>query len=566
MLQELRIENFAIVDRLELTFGPGLNIFTGETGAGKSIIVDALELLLGSRASLDQIRTGSDQAVIEAAVHLPKGNGLFERLLEQGLIDRGEDELILRRVIARSGKGRILVNGHLVNLPTLQEIGRGWVDIHGQHEHQSLLYPENQLDLLDAYDRILPLRGEYKAIFRQWKSLKEQIEALQRHQQDKVRRQEYLQYQVQEIESAQLKPGEDTELEQERQVLVHSQKLSLHAQAAYQVLYETEASAFSILSEVEHHLKEIEAIDPRLTQTLKVWESAQAQLKEVAEQLRHYKDEIPHDPQRLQELEERLYLIGKLKKKYGATVEEILNHGASLSQELSLLEHQEERLTALQEEFGKQRKEVYDRVARLSQRRAQAARRLELDLEKEFKPLGLQEARFRVHLENAASVLSPEEEEAHLSERGADRVTFLVATNPGEDPKPLSRVASGGELSRMMLSFKTVLAEADRIPVLVFDEVDAGIGGAVAEAVGRRLKSIAKTRQVFCITHLPQIAMLADAHYCVQKSQTRGRTVTRVKRLDDGERVQEIARMLGGQEITPTTLRHAKEMLLRSGA
>ena len=555
MLRELRIENFAIIDHLELSFGAGLNILTGETGAGKSIIVDALELLLGARADLDQIRTGSDQAVVEVAIALPEKGKLRDSFLAQGILDSDEEDLILRRVISRSGKGRVQVNGHLFTLAGLQEVGRALVDIHGQHDHQSLLFTDHQLALLDAYGKLLPLREQYTVLYQQWKTLKAELESLERLQQEKGQRLEYLKYQMQEIQSAHLQSGEDVTLEQEREVLAHSQKLSQHAESAYQILYESEQSTLGSLLTAGGHLKEILSIDSRFAETFALWEAVSAQVKEVAEQLRSYKSGIQHDPDRLQQIEERLYLIGKLKKKYGSTLNEMLNHLSKLSQELSSLEHQEEKSAALQQAYQEKGEKVYELATRLTGMRTQTAKRFKTEMEKELKHLGMKQTEFLARIDPVDG----------LSEDGADKIGFLIVTQPGEEPRPLSKVASGGELSRIMLAIKTILAEVDQVPILVFDEVDAGVGGAVAEAVGRRLKAIARTHQVFCITHLPQIAMLADQHYRVDKVSERGRNVTQVTQLSSSERVREIARMLGGQEITPITLQHARELLDRSG-
>jgi DNA repair protein RecN (Recombination protein N) len=561
MLSELRIENFAIIDRLELSFTAGLNILTGETGAGKSIIVDALELLLGARADLDQIRTGSDQAVVEAAISLPEKWMLRKTLQDQDFLNPHDDELVLRRVVSRSGKGRVQVNGHLITLATLQEIGRGLVDIHGQHDHQSLLYPDHQRDLLDAYGKLLSLKEEYVSLYREWRDLVTELETLERLRHEKDRRIEYLQYQVEEIRSAHLQPGEDITLEQEQAVLAHSQKLSEYAESAYQILYDSEPSILEGLLKVGDYLKEIQAIDHRFTGTPELLEAAETQVKEVVERLRHYKTGIEHDPARLQQIEERLYQIGKLRKKYGSTLEDVLSQLSKLSQELSSLEHHEEKSQALKKASHEREEKVFELAARLTGLRTQTAKRFKAEMEKELKHLGMGHAELTVNVDR----FNPSQAD-ELGPHGADRIDFLIAGQSGEELRPLNKVASGGELSRVMLAIKTILAEVDRVPVLIFDEVDAGVGGAVAEAVGRRLKSIARTHQVFCITHLPQIAMLADGHYRVEKVMESGRTMTRVSKLDRSDRVQEIARMLGGKEITPVTLQHARELLTRSEA
>jgi DNA repair protein RecN (Recombination protein N) len=559
MLSELRIENFAIIDRLEISFTAGLNILTGETGAGKSIIVDALELLLGARADLDQIRVGSDQAVVEAAVSLPEKWMLRKTLQDQDILNYHEDELILRRVISRSGKGRVQVNGHLVTLSTLQEIGRGLVDIHGQHDHQSLLYSDHQRELLDAYGKLLSLKEQYVSQYREWRNIKAELEDSERLRHEKDQRMEYLQFQVEEIRSAHLQPSEDIALEQERAVLTHSRKLSEHAESAYQILYESEPSILEGLLKTSGHLKEIQEIDHRFTGTPELLETAKTQIKEVVERLRHYKSGIEHDSDRLHQIEERLYLINKLKKKYGPTLEEVLGQLSKLNLELSSLERHEEKCQALKKTCHEKKEKVFELATRLTESRVQTAKRFKTEIEKELKHLGMDHTELAVNVDRVHPSQADE-----LGPQGADRIDFLIASQSGEEPRPLNKVASGGELSRIMLAIKAVLAEVDQVPVLIFDEVDAGVGGAVAEAVGRRLKSIARTHQVFCITHLPQIAMLADGHYRVEKVTEGGRTMTRVSKLDRTKRIQEIARMLGGKEITPLTLQHARELLTRS--
>ena len=558
MLRELRIENFAIIHRLSLSFSPGLNILTGETGAGKSIIVDALQLLMGGRASADQVRTGAEQAVVEAAWEFPKNSLLREFLVEQGLVQPDgpdEEELTLRRVISRSGKNRVLVNGHFLSLATLQQIGRDLVDIHGQHDQQSLFFPDCQLDLLDTYGGAESLRREYRSLFQQWMESVDELETARRLERERGDQREFLLYQIQEIRAVEPQPGEEKTLEQEREVLTHSHQLAEQAHEAYEILYESEGSVLDGAFRAGESLGKIEKLDPRFKETFTIWEAAVNQLKEVMGQLREYRDHVEHNPQRLQEIEERLYLIGRLKKKYGSDSEEILERLSRLEGELGSLEGVLERCARLEESCREQAEKVRVLAARLSRKRKAAAVRLEADLAGELGHLGLGKTELKVCVNFS---------EDDLGRRGGDQVGFLVTAQPGEEPLPLRRVASGGELSRMMLAIKSILAEADQIPVLVFDEIDAGIGGAVAEAVGRRLKDLSRRHQTFCITHLPQIAMMADVHYCVEKVPEGARTVTQVRRLNPSERVQEIARMLGGREITPLTVRHARELLHRS--
>ncbi len=557
MLRELQISNFAIIDHLSLSFAPGLNILTGETGAGKSIIVDALELLFGGRGSIDLIRSGSDQAIVELVLDPPLPKSVSALLAESGLASDGEDELILRRMISRSGKGRIYINGHPATVSLLQAIGRGLVDIHGQHDHQSLLDSNWQLILLDGYGQLTEQRERYSRSYQEWRAVADELQALSRSQQDLEQRVDFLKFQIGEIRAVDPQPDEDRSLERERNLLSNSGRLRENAEAAYHLIYEAEDSVLSLLDRAGQHLEIIRGIDQGFDESLPGWGEVQAELKDSAAVLRRYKDGIDHDPARQDAIEERLFQIGRLKKKYGASVEEILLRLEQMEEELSSLENHEERLIELRRMLDQKEAETRAQGRQLSQLRTRAASRFKAEIEKQFRQLGMERMAFEVCMECLPG---------HLSSRGMDRVEFMIASGPGEVAKPLSRTASGGELSRIMLAIKTVLADVDQIPILIFDEVDAGVGGAVAEAVGRRLKSIARRRQVFCITHLHQIAMLADGHYRVEKISQKGRFLARTHRLDRDERVREIARMMGGREITALTLQHAQELLSKSGA
>lgn len=555
MLRELQIENFAIIDRLALSFSSGLNILSGETGAGKSILVDSLQLLAGGRASLDQIRTGAEQTVLEAAVELPGNDPLRGDLTAQDLLGPEDEVLVLRRVLSRSGKNRIQANGRLLPLSALQQIGRELVDIHGQHEQRFLLSADYPLDLLDAYGDLGALRQAYDALFRRWRSLQEELGSALELRANRREREAFLKYQIQEVRSVNPQAGEAEALRRERGVLAHSHQLAEQSHSAYQALYEAETSVLSGLSLVRGHLRKIEEMDPGFSETASLCEAAHRQLKEAAGLIRQYRDGIEHNPHRLQEIEERLYQVAKLEEKYGEAADTLQKRLADMERELSSLEGMEERCEALENACRVQGEKAGAKAAELSRERRKTAKRLQSELAGELGPLGLGKSRLLVCAEASKT---------GLDRRGGDRVHFLWAAQSGEEPRPLNRVASGGELSRIMLAVKSVLAETDRNRILVFDEVDAGVGGAVAEAVGRRLKALARRHQVFCITHLPQIAKMADAHYRVEKVQTGDRTVTRVVRLSASERVQEIARMLGGREITPLTVEHARELLERS--
>ena len=563
MLKELNIKNFAIIDQLRVEFTAGLCVFTGETGAGKSIVVDALNLALGERASADLIRTGCQEAVVEAAFELNgRGTADVTALLSgQGIeTDPGED-LIVRRVLAASGKNKVYINGSLANLATLSALGASLADIHGQHEHQSLLSLERQMEMLDSFGNLAALRTDLSETYFRLQDVRTKLAELEAGERDRAQREDMLRFQKSEIEAAMLKPGEDAELASEQKLLANSEKLAELSRAADEALYSADNSVLSGLKKAVTGLREIAAIDSRLAPALELCEAGRAQIEEVAREMSAYADRVEFDPDRLEQIGDRLDLIQKLKKKYGATIEEIIEFGATASAGLDRMERSAEEIERLTKEAQSIKSGLTARAQELTKKRGAAARELEKKIEAELSHLGMKKTTFIVKI-----VQEPGDDtlDGHkLGPRGADRVEFLISPNLGEDPKPLAKIASGGELSRIMLALKTILVEGDSIPTLVFDEVDAGIGGAVAEEVGKRLKRVAAGRQVFCITHLPQIASMATSHYGVSKSVKKDRTSTEVRLLEEKERVDEIARMLGGKTITEATIRHAEEMIGR---
>lgn len=563
MLKELSIKNFAIIDQLRAEFAPGLCVFTGETGAGKSIVVDALNLALGERASAELIRTGAQEAVVEAAFEL-KGRAAKESasLLEAQGIEAGDGgELIVRRVLSSSGKNRIYINGSLVNLNTLAALGAGLADIHGQHEHQSLLSLDRQLEMLDSFGGLEDLRGEVGEIYGRLMEVRKDLAQLEAGERDRAQREDMLRFQKNEIEACQLKQGEDAELAAEQKVLANSEKLAGLAALIDEALYTADGSAMERLKKAVDGLTDIVELDSRLAGTLELCKTARAQLEEAAREVSSYREGLEFDPGRLEQIGDRLDVIQKLKRKYGNSVEEILEFGAKAASELERMERSTEEIEKLKSKIQLVKFGLTDKANELTKKRTAAARSLEKKVEAELGSLGMKKTVFSVALsqEPGGDTLDG----LKLGPRGTDRVEFLIAPNPGEEPKSLAKIASGGELSRVMLALKTILIEGDGIPTVVFDEVDAGIGGAVAEEVGKRLKRVAAKRQVFCITHLPQIASMADSHYGVSKSVKNGRTAAEVRLLDEKERVDEIARMLGGKTITDATIRHAEEMIGR---
>ena len=566
MLKELNIKNFAIIDQLRVEFAPGLNVFTGETGAGKSIVVDALNLALGERASADLIRTGCQEAVVEAAFEL-NGRGTKEivsLLSDQGIEAISGEDLIVRRVLSSSGKNKVYINGSLANLTTLSALGANLADIHGQHEHQSLLALDRQMDMLDSFGGLESLREAVSQAYYRLLDIRKELTALETGERDRAQREDMLRFQKNEIEAAMLKPGEDAELANEQKVLANSEKLAGLAAMVDETLYAADASVLSNLKKAVNGLREIAEIDNRLSGPAQLCESGRAQIEEAAREVSSYRESVEFDPKRLEEIGDRLDLIQKLKKKYGGTIEEIIQFGSEATADLERMERSTEEIERLKSEIQAIKFGLTDKAEELTKKRGAAARDLEKKVEAELGHLGMKKTVFSVKItqEPGGDTLDGRK----LGPRGADRVEFLISPNPGEEPKPLAKTASGGELSRIMLALKTILIEGDEIPTLVFDEVDAGIGGAVAEEVGKKLKRIAAKHQVFCITHLPQIASMASSHYGVAKSVKKDRTSTEVRLLDAQERVDEIARMLGGKTITDATIKHAEEMIGRGSA
>jgi DNA repair protein RecN (Recombination protein N) len=561
MLKELNIKNFAIIENLRVEFTPGLCVFTGETGAGKSIVVDALNLVLGERASADLIRTGADEAVVEAAFELD-ARGMKDAAVllgGQGIEVTDGEDLIVRRVLSSSGKNKIYINGSLANLNTLAALGAGLADIHGQHEHQSLLSLDRQLELLDSFGGLEGLREEVGGIYRKLMDVRKDYAELEAGERDRAQREDMLRFQKNEIEASLLEPGEDAELAAEQKVLANSEKLAGLAAMADEALYSADGSAMENLKKVIDGLVVVTEFDSRLAGTLELCQSARVQLEEAAREISSYREGLEFDPGRLEQIGDRLDMIQKLKRKYGRTVEEIIEFGAKASSELERMERSTEEIEKLKSEIQLIKFGLTDKANELTKKRTAAARSLEKKVEAELGSLGMKKTAFSVTLsqEQGGDTLNG----LKLGPSGTDRAEFLIAPNPGEEPKPLAKIASGGELSRIMLALKTILVEGDGIPTVVFDEVDAGIGGAVAEEVGRKLKRVAAKRQVFCITHLAQIACMADSHYGVSKSVKKDRTTTEVRLLDSRERVDEIARMLGGKTITDATIKHAEEMI-----
>jgi DNA repair protein RecN (Recombination protein N) len=559
MLLDLVVENYAVIERVRVRFHPGLNLLTGETGSGKSIVVDALALLFGSRASQDSVRTGAARARISGLFELPRDKALQE-LLESAGIEVEEGELLLEREISAEGKSRAFAGSRPITAALLKDLAPYLGDIHGQHDQQMLFSSDAQLEMLDAFAGEAGAVAEAGALYERWRDVTRELEELDRTEQEKLRLLDIWNFQRKEIEAAAPKPGEDVALEQERRVLQNSARLEEAANAAWSALYDSPESAVAKLRTAMRKLEELCRIDPRLDSVRESLGPAAIAVDEASYAVRDYLSRLEANPARLEEIENRLAALDRLKRKYGASAEEILAFLDDVRAKIASVETANERRAELERE-RKQLAGSYQAAAdALSARRKEAARKLEQGVEAELASLAMERTRFQVAVEPAA-----------WSERGADSVRFLVSPNLGEEPRPLEKVASGGEISRIALALKTCIAGPERDQrkaasrTLVFDEVDAGIGGRAAETVGRRLKQLAASFQVLCVTHLPQIAGFADHHFFVEKQELNGRTVAVIEELSGEARTREIGRMLSGERLTREALKHA-EQLLKFGA
>ena len=553
MLQELRIKNFAIIDELNLSFSKGFNVLTGETGAGKSIILNAVHLLLGDKATEEWIRSSEEEASVEALFDICGNLEIAERVKGKVPPLQGtgeEDSLLIRRVISRMGRGKVFISGSLATLGVLSEVAGGLLSIYGQHEHQSLQRVETHIDILDEFGGLIGLREEFQKQYEEFISLSEEGVRIREEKEHRAKERELMVFQSKEIASSGVQIGEEESLKEERIVLTHAKRLMDFAHSSEETLYSEEGSVIERIQKVLHQGREMAAIDPSLSQPLKALESTLIQLEEIALVLRDYSRRVEINPMRLDEIENRLEEIDRLKRKYGSTVEKVFSVKARIDEALKSFTCDEERLSRLEDGLEPLRQIVKDLGERLSKGRKRVALELRKSVERELNSLGMKKTIFEVHINPLP-----------LSPKGLDRVEFLISPNIGEEVKPLAKIASGGELSRMMLAMKRILAKVGGRQVLIFDEVDSGIGGAMAEVVGKKLKELSRHHQVICVTHLPQIACFADQHHSVRKEVKSGRTITLVDRLEKESIVDEIARMLGGVKVTEKTRAHAKEMI-----
>ena len=554
MLTELRISNFGVIEQLAVTFGAGFIVFTGETGAGKSLLIDAVTLLVGGRASAEHIRAQAEEAELEAAFQLLPDHPLLALLHSKGFARAGETDILIRRVISRTGRNRTYLNGNLCPVHLLEELGGALVDVHGQHEQQSLLSPSAQMEALDAFGSLHALRQEYQIAYRHWQSRVADLETLTAQIAQRREREDLLRFQFQEMTDAEIEAGEDVRLEQERPRLMHSQQLGELSDQLHEILYAGDQGVLSLLAGARKLVSKMESIDATTIDWARTVDEAVVPLRELAEQVRRYRDHVEANPDRLLEIEQRLDRLHRLTKKYGGSLDSLLALQDSLRAQLAQLDHAEAHLQELTRAVEQGMLNVREVAERLSRKRLEAARKITAQVMKELGALRMERTRFSVDVSRLAG-------DAPFGQNGQDTVEFMFSANPGEPLKPLAKVASGGELSRVMLALKTILAESDHVPVLIFDEVDAGVGGAVAEVMGARLRNLSRHHQVLCVTHLPQVGSQAHAHYLVEKQVRQNRTVTQVRLLRPDEQEEEVARMLAGVTVTKKARAAAAEMI-----
>lgn len=566
VLQRLEIQNVAIIDRVGIEFGAGLNVLTGETGAGKSIIIDSINAILGERLSKDLIRTGKEKAVVEAVFEVD--NERFADLFEMLGIEPEEDgTLIISREFTTAGKNTCRVNGKMATVSTLKQFGERLIDIHGQHDNQSLLRTESHIDLLDLFvhDQIQALLEEYTSHLLKYKELKTRLKMLSGDKNERARKIDLLNYQIDEIKKAKLKDKEEIALEKQRDILINSEKIMAALSKAYELLGQSskvERSASDSINEVLSELNGISDLDENYNTLTKRLEALSYELDDIVTETRRLRDEVEYNPDLLEQIEERLDLIYRLKKKYGDSVKDILEYMKKASEELNEIVNNEEIVNGLLSQIEKENDLLCKAAAGLSEQRARAAKILEDKIGEELNDLEMKNARFKVNIDFDASYNN--NNEIRYNHNGLDKVEFLISSNPGEPLKPLSKIASGGEMSRIMLAIKTILANVDKMPTLIFDEIDIGISGKASQKVGEKLSFISKNHQVISVTHLAQIACMGDSNYYIEKISKDNNTNAVVSKLDKNELKNEIARIIGGANISEITLKHAEEMLLNA--
>ena len=550
MLLNVHIKNIALIEDANINFTDGLNILTGETGAGKSIIIDSINMILGDRANKELVRYGTDKAVVQAVFDAPKS---VINVLEENDIDVEDETVIITRQVTKEGKSAARINGMVVTLNILREISDRLINIHGQHDNQALLTPIRHITFLDAYADNEEYINRYKDILSKKREIEKKISSLEMDEQEKMQRIDLLEYQVTEIKKASLEKGEEDDLREQRDIYTNAEQITKSVNEAYMNLYEGDEiqSAYDGISIAVNEIFQISDLNPQLKSIYDTLNEIMYSLEDTAHEIKEFGETVEFDEQTLNEIEERLDLISRLKRKYGNSIEEILEYLKKAESELNDIKLSDERTNELKEELKNITKELKEKGNVLTQRRENAAKVLEENIEKSLHELNMEKSKFKVNIENDGT----------FYDNGMDKVEFLISTNPGEPLKPLVKIASGGELSRVMLAIKSILADSDGVDTMIFDEIDTGVSGKAAMSIAKKLAVIAKNKQVICITHLPQLTAMADNHYLIQKNTDGELASTTLKELDEEGRELELARIIDGGEVTELALSHAKQML-----
>lgn len=550
MLNQLSIRNVAVIDKLDINLHDGVSVLTGETGAGKSIIIDSINMILGDRANKELVRYGTDKAVVQAVFDAPKS---VINVLEENDIDVEDETVIITRQVTKEGKSAARINGMVVTLNILREISDRLINIHGQHDNQALLTPIRHITFLDAYADNEEYIHRYKDILSKKREIEKKISSLEMDEQEKMQRIDLLEYQVTEIKKASLEKGEEDDLREQRDIYTNAEQITKSVNEAYMNLYEGDEiqSAYDGISIAVNEIFQISDLNPQLKSIYDTLNEIMYSLEDTAHEIKEFGETVEFDEQTLNEIEERLDLISRLKRKYGNSIEEILEYLKKAESELNDIKLSDERTNELKEELKNITKELKEKGNVLTQRRENAAKVLEENIEKSLHELNMEKSKFKVNIENDGT----------FYDNGMDKVEFLISTNPGEPLKPLVKIASGGELSRVMLAIKSILADSDGVDTMIFDEIDTGVSGKAAMSIAKKLAVIAKNKQVICITHLPQLTAMADNHYLIQKNTDGELASTTLKELDEEGRELELARIIDGGEVTELALSHAKQML-----
>ena len=550
MLNQLSVRNVAVIDKLDINLHDGVSVLTGETGAGKSIIIDSINMILGDRANKELVRYGTDKAVVQAVFDAPKS---VINILEENDIDVEDETVIITRQVTKEGKSVARINGMVVTLNILREISDRLINIHGQHDNQALLTPIRHITFLDAYADNEEYINRYKDILSKKREIEKKISSLEMDEQEKMQRIDLLEYQVNEIKKASLEKGEEDDLREQRDIYTNAEQITKSVNEAYMNLYEGDEiqSAYDGISIAVNEISQISDLNPQLKSIYDTLNEIMYSLEDTAHEIKEFGETVEFDEQTLNEIEERLDLISRLKRKYGNSIEEILEYLKEAESELNDIKLSDERTNELKEELKNITKELKEKGNVLTQRRENAAKVLEENIEKSLHELNMEKSKFKVSIENDGT----------FYDNGMDKVEFLISTNPGEPLKPLVKIASGGELSRVMLAIKSILADSDGVDTMIFDEIDTGVSGKAAMSIAKKLAVIAKNKQVICITHLPQLTAMADNHYLIQKNTDGEMASTTLKELDEEGRELELARIIDGGEVTELALSHAKQML-----